>query len=145
MPCFKSDGSAILNQVNSTSGVWHRLESTGPQLSGEVLWAILFTVALQDVERLQTHRLVEEGNMGKEEDWEREIGQWEDRRDFNDMTLTIPTDGHLIWLYRYTPEEKTRTSLHANFSCHFHHLTIASQNAWAEADGNGIVFAIIWS
>lgn len=51
----------------STGGIWQRLEGAGPQLGGEVLLAVLFTVALEDVKRLQMHGLQEDGHMDKEE------------------------------------------------------------------------------
>lgn len=37
------------------------LEGAGPQLGGEILTAVQFTVTLQDVDRLQTH-LNQKGN-----------------------------------------------------------------------------------
>ena len=46
----------------STRGIWQRLEGTGPQLCGEVIRAVLLTVALEHMERLQAHRLLLEGN-----------------------------------------------------------------------------------
>lgn len=55
-----------------TGGIWQRLESTGPQLGGEILRAVLFAVALEHVEGLQTQRL-HAGNVDKEEGREREI------------------------------------------------------------------------
>lgn len=45
--------------LSLSSGTW--LEGAGPQLGGEVLRVVLLTVTLEDVERLQTHRLQEEG------------------------------------------------------------------------------------
>lgn len=45
--------------LSLSGGTW--LEGAGPQLGGEVLRVVLFTVTLEDVERLQTHRLQEEG------------------------------------------------------------------------------------
>lgn len=50
----------FMSLVALTTYICCRLKGTGPDLGFEVIGVVLFAVALQDVERLQTHRFLKQ-------------------------------------------------------------------------------------